>query len=76
MPEQTAEEIARVAAIFTKLDSGRDGFGHMHDTPGIWDNDSSNGERAGKPCEWCAEWSAVRALLAGEGKTPHARAGE
>lgn len=48
--------------IIAKLDS-RDGQapGHHHRIKGVWDED--NGERAGKPCEWCAEWSAARALL-------------
>jgi hypothetical protein len=37
--------------------------GHAHWKPGIWDRD--NGERAGKPCEWCAAWHAAHAALEG-----------
>lgn len=36
--------------------------GHGHLTPGVWDDDVSNGSNAGQPCEWCAEWKAACAL--------------
>jgi len=55
--------------VFAHLDKASgDAPGHGHKIPGIWDNDISNGENAGLPCEWCAKWSRARAALAaGEG---------
>lgn len=49
--------------VFERLDQGR-GPGHCHAIPGIWDDDPSNGDKAGTPCEWCAMWSETRAALA------------
>jgi hypothetical protein len=37
--------------------------GHGHTVPGVWDIDRSNGEKGGKPCEWCAEWSAMKSAI-------------
>lgn len=52
-------------AIVAKLGkASADGPGHSHTVPGIWDNDGSNGERGGKPCEWCAQWAAAKAAIA------------
>jgi hypothetical protein len=39
------------------------GPGHGHARPGIWDDDHGPG-KAGTPCEWCALWTRIRALLA------------
>ena len=36
---------------------GLDAPGHRHRVPGRWD-------RTGKPCNWCAAWSRLRAMLA------------
>jgi hypothetical protein len=38
--------------------------GHGHQIDGVWDDDSSNGRNAGKPCEWCAQWHEFAAALA------------
>lgn len=44
------------------------GPGHHHTIKGVWDDDASNGDRAGKPCEWCATAGVL--ML---GSTPHSR---
>lgn len=55
---------ASFAPIFAHLDNPPGAPGHTHRVPGIWDDDVSNGDRAGKPCEWCAQWEVARATLA------------
>ena len=54
---------AAARIIIESLDDG-DGDGnapgHCHSKPGIWDED--NGNKAGKPCEWCAQWKRFMAL--------------
>ena len=60
---RVAELEAALRAIDEKMSDGKNGPGHGHLDPGIWDNDSSNGDLAGKPCEWCAQWNATRAAL-------------
>lgn len=50
--------------IFDRMDKPSDAPGHMHRTPGIWDEDASNGERGGQSCDWCAHWESARAALA------------
>lgn len=35
--------------------------GHCHQAPGVWDSD--NGEKAGKPCAWCALWAEAKATI-------------
>lgn len=67
--EALEAEKALFRQVFERLDQGR-GPGHCHAIPGIWDNDSSNGDKAGTPCDWCALWSEVRAALTPE--APHA----
>lgn len=48
--------------VIHRLDEGGpDAPGHSHYIAGIWDAD--NGDLAGKPCEWCAEWAKARAAL-------------
>jgi hypothetical protein len=43
--------------------------GHGHQIDGVWDDDSSNGRNAGKPCEWCAQWHEFAAALAATKET-------
>jgi hypothetical protein len=75
--EIIAQQQARIAAleehlitIFAHFDNqvGRwpkeNAPGHGHVSPGIWNDDSSNGAKAGKPCKWCADWNAARQALA------------
>ena len=66
-PSALDDEVAAMAAamlpIFAELDNGSNGPGHGHRLPGVWDDDISNGANAGKPCDWCAQWSHARALL-------------
>lgn len=57
------ELLEALEGIFAKLDDGPSAPGHGHSIPGIWDDDMSNGERAGKPCEWCAHWGRARTLV-------------
>jgi hypothetical protein len=74
---ERAEMKARIAAleghlnkIFSHFDadiwgcSTENAPGHGHQSPGIWDDDSSNGDNAGKPCGWCAQWNTARQALA------------
>lgn len=49
-------ERARVGTKFSRSESP----GHCHKIDGVWDDDSSNGDRAGKPCDWCAAWKRIR----------------
>jgi hypothetical protein len=49
--------------IFANFADRAQAPGHSHDVPGIWDDDISNGELAGKPCDWCAKWNAARSTL-------------
>ena len=64
--EEQVRELRKVLRlIVTELDDGQ-APRHHHRAPGIWDDDSSNGELAGKPCEWCETWNRARTLLAGE----------
>ena len=52
-----------LSGIFAELDADERGApGHGHTIKGVWDNDASNGDRAGQPCKWCAHWEAARAL--------------
>lgn len=53
-----------LSAVFNHLDKG-DGNapGHGHRTTGVWDNDISNGDKAGQPCDWCATWASFAAIL-------------
>lgn len=60
-----------LASIMSQLDNGRNAPGHGHVVSGVWDNDISNGDKAGQPCEWCARWSSARAAL----EASHGRAG-
>lgn len=62
-----------LSVIITQLDTGRGAPGHCHQTPGIWDDDASNGENAGKPCTWCAQWQRAKSAAL-EGKD-HSNAG-
>lgn len=48
--------------IFEHFKDRKQAPGHSHDVPGIWDN--YNGDKSGKPCDWCAKWNAARAALA------------
>lgn len=71
----TDEEVRRLrehlGAIVTKMDTGRDAPGHSHQVPGIWDDDASNGENAGKPCEWCAQWDRAKTALQSKDTPSH-----
>lgn len=62
MSDDLLKLAAVLAPVMAKLDTKIDAPGHMHQTPGVWDADISNGERAGNPCEWCAQWAELRAL--------------
>jgi hypothetical protein len=37
--------------------------GHGHLVSGIWDDDN-NPIKAGKPCQWCAQWNAALHVIA------------
>jgi len=43
------------------------GPGHSHTVAGLWDDDVSNGDRAGTTCEWCAKWENARRLSIEQG---------
>lgn len=58
------ELLEALEGIFAHLDDDPGAPGHSHTVPGVWDNDVSNGERAGQPCDWCAHWERARAAIA------------
>src|SRR5437879_3014801 len=51
-----------LADIFEHFKDRKQAPDHGHDVPGIWDN--YNGDKSGKPCDWCAKWNAARSALA------------
>lgn len=56
--------LAMLRTIVTRLDDrGRNSPGHGHAIDGVWDDDSSNGDKRGTACEWCATWKAARAMI-------------
>ena len=57
--EQAVREA--LTPIFDKLDRDKNSPGHGHDRDGIWDDD--NGDLAGKPCDWCAQWKRAREVF-------------
>jgi hypothetical protein len=61
--EALLEEVRGALATVIRHFDGRDAPGHMHDVAGVWDRDNTP-DKAGKPCEWCAQWNAARATLA------------
>lgn len=70
--DQREESDARIKELRSLLQAVADHFAdcgqspyHQHSVPGVWDRDNID-ELAGKPCEWCATWSGVRAALAKE----------
>lgn len=62
-PAGSADVLTMLVDIFQKIDGGRDAPKHHHTIPGIWDADNPP-DIAGKPCEWCAQWSRARAAIA------------
>ena len=57
LPQLITELETSLRAIFDELDEDEnDSPGHDHMVAGHWD-------ATGKPCEWCATWSAARKLL-------------
>ena len=70
MSDYAPELLEALQGIFAKLDSPHGAPGHCHTAPGVWDDDSSNGELRGKPCEWCAHWERSRAAIAKATRTP------
>jgi len=60
------QEIERVKGLLQSIadeidDDKRQAPGHCHDRPGIWNTD--NGDKAGKPCDWCLLWREIRSVL-------------
>ena len=51
-----------LADIFEHFKDRKQAPDHGHAVPGIWDN--YNGDKSGKPCDWCAKWNAARSALA------------
>jgi hypothetical protein len=64
---EQAAEIQRLREvlgdIFDHFADRSQGPGHSHTVPGIWDDDRSNLELRGLPCEWCAKWERARTAL-------------
>lgn len=56
--------VEALEGIFAHFDRDDQAPGHAHTIIGVWDNDKSNGEKAGTPCAWCAHWAAARAAIA------------
>lgn len=56
-------------------DCNPDAPGHCHSKQGIWDDDNKPAI-AGKPCEWCALWRDIRALMALPPNEPSSPAAE
>lgn len=52
-----------LAAIVMHYGDRGNAPGHAHDRTGIWDDDNEP-SKAGKPCQWCAEWNSALAALA------------
>jgi hypothetical protein len=65
-PEGAREGELREALsdIFEHFKNRAQAPGHDHDISGVWDDDISNREKAGTPCEWCAKWERARSALA------------
>jgi hypothetical protein len=62
--EALRAQIKSFRGVFTKLDKDENHApGHAHRVVGIWDDDVGNAGKAGKICEWCAEWNSARAAL-------------
>lgn len=59
-------ERALLGKIVAHFGDRRDGPGHCHEQPGIWDSD--NGEKAGQPCDWCQTWAAIRNRTTNQGE--------
>lgn len=59
---QLREALAGIIQHFSVTRWRDNAPGHGHLTPGVWDDDVSNGSNAGQPCEWCAEWKSACAL--------------
>lgn len=62
--DKLAEALEKIVRHFEAIGFTANAPGHKHDTPGIWDDDMSNGDHAGTRCKWCAEWQDARAALA------------
>ncbi|HEX8555249.1 MAG TPA: hypothetical protein VF695_11125 [Sphingomonas sp.] len=66
LPNLLAENAALkqgLADIFGHFKDRDQAPDHCHTVPGFWDDDSSNGDLAGKPCDWCAKWERARLAL-------------
>lgn len=56
--------LAALSAIVEKLGNRKDAPGHNHEVAGIWDDDESNGDLRGAPCDWCAQWGRAKSAIA------------